>query len=169
MQITLARQFEDVRLKFTMFNKGIGGQDVTEMLERLERDVIARDPDLVIWQAGTNAAIRGMPLDVFKNKLSVGVDRVKKSGADVVLMTPQYVPAVIALTNEDDYISAMETIARENGVGVFKRFQIMRDWVEGEHMPYAQFMIPDGLHLNDFGQRCMGKLLAKAIERTIRD
>ncbi len=169
MQITLARQFEDVRLKFTMFNKGIGGQDVTEMLERLERDVIARDPDLVIWQAGTNAAIRGMPLDVFKNKLSVGVDRVKKSGADVVLMTPQYVPAVIALTNEDDYIGAMETIARENGVGVFKRFQIMRDWVEGEHMPYAQFMIPDGLHLNDFGQRCMGKLMAKAIEKTIRD
>ena len=169
MQITLARQFEDVRLKFTMFNKGIGGQDVTEMLERLDRDVIARDPDLVIWQAGTNAAIRGMPLDVFKNKLSVGVDRVKKAGADVVLMTPQYVPAVIALTNEDDYIDAMETIARENGVGVFKRFQIMRDWVEGEHMPYAQFMIPDGLHLNDFGQRCMGKLMAKAIEKTIRD
>jgi lysophospholipase L1-like esterase len=54
-------------------------------------------------------------------------------------------------------------------VGVFKRFQIIRDWVTGEHMPYAQFMIPDGLHLNDFGQRCIGKLLAKAIEKTIRD
>jgi lysophospholipase L1-like esterase len=169
MEITLARQFQDVRLKFTIFNKGIGGQDVTEMLERLERDVISRDPDLVIWQAGTNAALRGMPLDIFKLKLSTGVERVKKAGADVVLMTPQYVPAVIALSNEDDYIGAMETIAHDLGVGVFKRFQIMRDWVTGEHMPYAQFMISDGLHLNDFGQRCMGKLLAKAVEETIRD
>ena len=169
MEITLARQFQDVRLKFNMFNKGIGGQDVTEMLERLERDVISRDPDLVIWQAGTNAALRGMPLDVFKLKLATGVDRVKKAGADVVLMTPQYVPAVIALTNEDDYIGAMETIAREHGVGVFKRFQIMRDWVTGEHMPYAQFMVTDGLHLNDFGQRCMGKLLAKAVGMTIHE
>ncbi|HEX2885216.1 OpgC domain-containing protein [Vineibacter terrae] len=169
MEISLARQFVDVRLKFAIFNKGIGGQDVTEMLERLDRDVIARDPDLVIWQAGTNAALKGMPLDVFKLKLSAGVERVKKAGADVVLMTPQYVPAVIALSNEDDYIGAMETIARDQGVGVFKRFQIMRDWVTGEHMPYAQFMISDGLHLNDFGQRCMGKLLAKAIEETIRD
>src|SRR5262249_18321631 len=122
-----------------------------------------------IWQAGTNAALRGMPLDVFKLKLSTGVDRVKKAGADIVLMTPQYVPAVIALTNEDDYIGAMETIARESGVGAFKRFQIMRDWVNNEHIPYSQFMIPDGLHLNDYGQRCMGKLLAKAIERQIRD
>jgi lysophospholipase L1-like esterase len=169
MQITLARQFQDVRLNFTIFNKGIGGQDVTEMVERLERDVISRNPDLVIWQAGTNAAIRGMPLDVFKLKLSTGADRVKKAGADVVLMTPQYVPAVVTLPNEDDYVTAMETIAREQNVGVFKRFQIIRDWVTGEHMPYAQFMIPDGLHLNDFGQRCIGKLLAKAIEKTIRD
>jgi lysophospholipase L1-like esterase len=133
------------------------------MLERLERDVISRNPDLVIWQAGTNAALRGMSLDVFKLKLSTGVDRVKTAGADVVLMTPQYVPAVVALPNENDYVGAMETIGRENGVGVFRRFQIMRDWVSGERMPYAQFMIPDGLHLNDFGQRCMGKLLARAI------
>lgn len=163
LEITLAREFQDVRLKFTIFNKGIGGQDIVEMLERLERDVISRNPDLVIWQAGTNAALRGMSLDVFKLKLSTGVDRVKTAGADVVLMTPQYVPAVVALPNENDYVGAMETIGRENGVGVFRRFQIMRDWVSGEKMPYAQFMIPDGLHLNDFGQRCMGKLLARAI------
>lgn len=169
MEIALARRFSDVRLKFTTFNKGIGGQDVNEMFERLDRDVIARDPDLVIWQAGTNAAMRGMPLDVFKAKLASGVERVKKAGADVVLMTPQYVPAVVTLSNEDDYVGAMETIAHDTGAGVFKRFQIMQEWVTGEHMPYAQFMIPDGLHLNDFGQKCMGKLLAKAIERSILD
>jgi lysophospholipase L1-like esterase len=169
MEITLARQFNDVRLKFATFNKGIGGEDVTEMFNRLDRDVISRNPDLVIWQAGTNAAIRGMPLDVFRTKLVAGIDRVRKAGADVVLMTPQYVPAIVTLSNEDDYVGAMEGIARDTGAGVFKRFQIMRDWVTGEHMPYAQFMIPDGLHLNDFGHRCMGKLLAKAIEKTIRD
>ena len=30
-------------------------------------------------------------------------------------------------------------------------------------MPYAQFVISDGLHLNDFGQKCIGKLLSKSI------
>jgi hypothetical protein len=30
-------------------------------------------------------------------------------------------------------------------------------------MPYAQFVQLDGLHLNDFGQKCIGKLLTKAI------
>jgi hypothetical protein len=30
-------------------------------------------------------------------------------------------------------------------------------------MPYAQFVINDGLHLNDFGQKCIAKLLSQAI------
>ena len=30
-------------------------------------------------------------------------------------------------------------------------------------MPYAQFVTNDGLHLNDFGQKCIGKLLSMSI------
>ena len=30
-------------------------------------------------------------------------------------------------------------------------------------MPYAQFVTNDGLHLNDFGQKCIGKLLSQSI------
>ena len=30
-------------------------------------------------------------------------------------------------------------------------------------MTYAQFVTNDGLHLNDFGQKCIGKLLSISI------
>jgi hypothetical protein len=30
-------------------------------------------------------------------------------------------------------------------------------------MPYSQFVQLDGLHLNDFGHKCIGKLLTKSI------
>lgn len=38
----------------TIFNAGIPGNTSAEMLERLDRDCLARDPDLVILLAGTN-------------------------------------------------------------------------------------------------------------------
>jgi len=43
----------------------------------------------------------------------------------------------------------------------------MRGWYN-DGMPYAQFVTSDGLRLNDFGQKCVGKLLSKAILDTIR-
>jgi acyl-CoA thioesterase I len=163
-QVTLTHRFETVHVTFVMLNRGVGGQVVTEMVARLERDVLSHHPDLVIWQAGTNAAMRGMDVETFRLELRAGIDRLKAAGADVVLMTPQYVPAVIALPNEEDYVAAMHAVAAEKGVGVFRRFDIMRHWVMQEHMPFARFIIADGLHLNDFGQRCTGQLLARAVE-----
>ena len=38
----------------------------------------------------------------------------------------------------------------------------MRSWYN-DGMPYAQFVTNDGLHLNDFGQKCIGKLLSMSI------
>jgi acyl-CoA thioesterase-1 len=35
-------------------------------------------------------------------------------------------------------------------------------------MPYAQFVTNDGLHLNDFGQKCIGKLLSMSILNAIK-
>jgi hypothetical protein len=38
----------------------------------------------------------------------------------------------------------------------------MRSWYD-DGMPYAQFVQLDGLHLNDFGQKCIGRLLTRSI------
>src|SRR3954466_8443401 len=42
----------------TIRNRGVGGQTVEALLARLETDVIAMHPTLVIWQVGTNEALR---------------------------------------------------------------------------------------------------------------
>ena len=39
----------------TVANKGKGGEEAPDELNRFDRDVIAEQPDLVIWQVGTNA------------------------------------------------------------------------------------------------------------------
>lgn len=150
-----------------VFNRGVGGQDTDAMAERVERDVIAEKPDLVIFQAGTNAALRRIPVERFRRRLDLGIERSRSGGADVVLMDLQYAPAVISLPDEETYVTAMREAASQNRAGLFQRFNITKSWYDNDNMTWSDFMTSDGLHLNDFGQKCIGKLFAKAVERIV--
>ena len=145
-----------------VFNKGIGGQDAEEMVQRMKQDVKPERAHIVVWQVGTNSAIRRDPLTKFADKLRAGIDIGHSLGANFVMMNLQYVPAVVALPDEEEYARVMAEVAKEKNAGLFRRFEIMRSWYN-DGMPYAQFVTNDGLHLNDFGQKCVGKLLSMSI------
>ncbi len=148
-------------------NRGISGQDVQEMSARMRAEMEGNLPSLVIWQTGTNAAIRQMPHDRFRRWLRDGLGVGRSLGADFVLMNLQYVPAVVAAPDKDAYETIMADTAREYGAGLFRRYDIMRAWYE-DGMPYAQFVQLDGLHLNDFGQKCIGLLLTRALLNVLK-
>ncbi len=145
-----------------VINRGIGGQDVEEMAARMRTEMQHNPASLVIWQTGTNAAIRHMPLEKFDKTLRAGLALGRSLGADFVLMNLQYVPAVVAAPDKEAYERVMADAAKEYGAGLFRRYDIMQAWYQ-DGMPYAQFVQLDGLHLNDFGQKCIGKLLTRSI------
>ena len=149
-------------IKVHVWNKGVGGQDAPEMVDRMKADVKPEHAHIVVWQVGTNSAIRRDPLTKFAKKLREGIDMGHSLGANFVMMNLQYVPAVVALPDEEEYARVMAEVAKEKGAGLFRRFEIMRSWYN-DGMPYAQFVTNDGLHLNDFGQKCIGKLLSQSI------
>jgi len=149
-------------IKIHVWNKGIGGQDAEEMVARMSKDVKPEHAHIVVWQVGTNSAIRRDPLTKFADKLRAGIDIGHSLGANFVMMNLQYVPAVVALPDEEEYARVMAEVAKEKNAGLFRRFEIMRSWYN-DGMPYAQFVTNDGLHLNDFGQKCIGKLLSMSI------
>ncbi|NDH62681.1 MAG: SGNH/GDSL hydrolase family protein [Alphaproteobacteria bacterium] len=162
MQLRIGLEHALPAIDVEVINRGIGGQDVEEMAARMRTEMLENLPSLVVWQTGTNAAIRHMPLDKFESLLRGGLTVGKSLGSDFVLMNLQYVPAVVSLTDEERYEEVMARVAKETGIGLFRRFDIMRSWYD-DGMPYAQFVQLDGLHLNDFGQKCIGRLLTKSI------
>lgn len=165
LQIKLQEAMPGVSVR--VFNKGIGGQDAEEEAARMKADLKPEAAQLVIWQVGTNSAIRRTPLDKFAEKLRAGIDIGRSLGPEFVLMNLQYVPAVVALPDEEEYARVMAEVAKEKGVGLFNRFAIMQAWYN-DGMSYSQFVFNDGLHLNDFGQKCIGKLLSKAILNAVK-
>ena len=65
-----------------VINRGVGGQDAPEELGRLETDVIAVRPQLVIWQVGANGAMRHADPVAFHHMVSEGVAQLRKAGIE---------------------------------------------------------------------------------------
>ncbi len=149
--------------KFAVLNRGASGEDVGNMLARLDTAVIREKPDLVLWQVGTNSVLDDKAVQPHASLLREGLARLKATGADVVLIDPQYAPKVIAKRNADDMVSLIATTAKTARVCHFRRFDLMRHWHETEHLPFKAFVSLDGLHMNDWSYACLAKALGLAI------
>ena len=159
----LARHFPGHEI--TVLNRGVNGEEITDMLARLDSTVIAEHPDLVLWQVGTNSVLRDRSLPPHDPQLREGLMRLKTSGADVVLIDPQYAPKVIAHSNCDRMVSLITATAKAEHIGIFHRFELMRHWYEVEHLPFETFVSADGLHMNDWSYACLAKVLGMAIAK----
>ena len=65
------------------------------MLQRFDSAVIAAKPDLVLWQLGTNSVIRDHKLGDNGDLIRSGLAKIWTTGADVVLIDPQFAPKVM--------------------------------------------------------------------------
>ena len=155
----LAQRLPDQQI--TVLNRGINGEEASEMLARLNADVIAESPDLVLWQVGTNALLRNIPLK--PNSLREGMTRMKRIGADIVLIDPQFAPKYIATADAERVVSVISAVSAAAHVGIFHRFALMRRWHEIDRLPLDTFLAWDGLHMNDWGYACFAKSIGTAI------
>jgi acyl-CoA thioesterase-1 len=146
-----------------VLNRGANGDEDSDILARLERDVLAEKPDLVLWQVGTNALLRDRDLQAAGVAIHEGLVRLKASGADVVLIDPQFAPRVIAKAETGDMVGLLATLAKRDNVNLFRRFAVMQNWHEASGIPFETFVTADDLHMNDWGYGCVAKILADAI------
>ena len=147
--------------EITMVNKGIKSQEAPIELQRFDTDVIAENPDLVIWQVGTNAVWQSPdqnpPPPSFDQTTSAIRDGLvelrKETQADVILMDLQYVPALLTPAKKDKAIAMVEAIselARDAGVNVFRRFAFMKGLYQVEQASFDRMVDPtDDSRLHD--------------------
>jgi lysophospholipase L1-like esterase len=147
----------------TVVNRGVNGEEATDMLARFPTSVIAEEPHLVIWQVGTNSLLRDRPFDVRSRVLQDGIAQLKSRRMDVVLMDPQYVPRVLAKTDHEVAVAQIASVAKEQKVGLLHRYDMMRHWHDIERLAFETFVTSDGLHMNDWGYRCLANSLGIAI------
>ena len=164
LEALLSARLPGIRIR--VLNRGIGGEEEADMLARFDRDVIAEKPDLVLWQVASNAIMRDRQLATQEDLLRAGIARIKRAGADTLLIDPQYTTAIIAHAIARPMVDLIAAEARRQQVATFRRFALMRDWHESQRIPFEAFSIADGLHMNDWGYDCLARNLAAAIARS---
>jgi lysophospholipase L1-like esterase len=150
------------RAKVAVINRGQGGEEAEDFDRRLP-EVIADRPDLVIFQTGTNDAIRSVPLARFEELTRRDIEAFHKAGIDVVLMEPQYSRAVEDAPDFMAYIALVRKLGADYGLPVIRRYELMKSWLATGLLTSAELITEDDLHMADGGYRELAKAAAKTI------
>jgi acyl-CoA thioesterase I len=148
-------------LDFNVIGRGLNGEIAEGAADRMKKEVEETKPDLVVWQVGTNDALRHVSLDKFKHCLKMALSWLADNKIDVVLVDPQYGETLAKDEYYEKVVSAIAEVAREQRVLLVNRFEAMRE-AQAEHGD-TFYLISDNLHMNDRGHRCMAEQLARSI------
>jgi GDSL-like Lipase/Acylhydrolase family len=137
------------------------GQTTAEMAAGLPKILSDDRPELVIWQAGTVDALRGVEPEDFHTSLDQGLDAIAAAGADVIMMNMQYSPRTESMLGVTPFADVMRWVAEQRGVVLFDRLAIMHYWSdEGTFDLYAA---TSGYAMAQRVHECIGRALASQI------
>ena len=126
----------------TVLIRGVGGEEVGDMLKRFDSAVVAARPDLVLWQFGTNSVIRDQMFTDHGAAIRDGLNKIRSTGADIVLIDPQFAPKVIAKSEAEHMVELIATTAKVENVDLFRRYDVMKRWHEVDHLGFETFVSP---------------------------
>ncbi|NLF29294.1 MAG: hypothetical protein GX591_00235 [Planctomycetes bacterium] len=158
--------------QIVVVKSGQGGCDTQGALERLDGEVLAHDPDLVIIlfgandenrRAGTNQNM--VPPAQYASNLTTMVRRCREAGAAVILLTPamKNLGWTSTVGNMAEYAAAARRVGAAEGTCVVDSFQV---WEDLPKLGY-NYMIPLATCLNhpvDMGHEIFLKGLKAAME-----
>lgn len=82
-----------------VINAGIGGNNTIDLLKRIEKDCLSKNPKLTILMVGTNDmnSVKHVPLKDYENNLDAMAKMILKSGSKLLLMTilPAFEPDLL--------------------------------------------------------------------------
>jgi acyl-CoA thioesterase-1 len=162
-QLELALQHRYPGVAITVLNKGVAGETADQMAARMERDVLAEMPALVLWEVGIADAVRATNLDEFTASLQAGVTQLHEHWIDAMLIDMQYSPDTTSVINFQPYLDGLHHIGDLTGAYVFRRYDIMKYWSDAGVFNFTDVPKSERRELASKVYACLGERLADAI------
>lgn len=146
-----------------MVNAGISGHTTVNALARIDRDVLAHNPDLVTVMFGLNDMTR-VSIEDYESNLKLIITKCRSIGAEVVLATPNNVVTTGSRPTEKliRYCEVVRRVGREVGAPVcdcYREMDGLRD-LDGSAW---RLLMSDAIHPNMDGHKVVAQLLARTI------
>ena len=167
-ELELALQHRYPGVPISVLNKGVAGETAEQMAARMERDAIAENPALVIWEVGTADAVRATNLDEFTATLQAGITQLHEHRIDAMLVDMQYSPDTTSVINFQPYLDGLHQIGDLADAYVFRRYDIMKHWSEAGVFNFTDVPKSERRELATKVYACLGERLADAIDYAVR-
>jgi hypothetical protein len=160
--VELSRDFPQATV--TVVNLARLRQTSAAVARRLEKEVITKNPSLVIWETGTVDAVRKVELGEFQDTLQSAVALLKRN-SEVVLMDMQFSRGVQSFVDFEPYRKVLQQVSDLNDIPLFPRTELMREWSETGEIDYR---VKDKQQRRDMARklyRCIGAAVAVFLTR----
>lgn len=152
-------RLKDVRV----VNAGIGGETAEASVDRLEAQLAKTKFDLVVWQVGTNDAVRGDDEGRFRALLERGLRAARAARAELVFLDQQFYPTIRDPLKYERFVQLIHTVAQEYGAPVLSRYKLMKTWGERSPRELPTMLASDGFHMSDRGYHCLASAMGGAM------
>jgi lysophospholipase L1-like esterase len=165
-------------LGFEVIGAGVSGNKVTDLQQRLARDVIGRKPSIVVIYIGINDVwhwalknLKGTSKEDFEAGLREVTARIQYSGARVILCTPSVIGEKHDGSNsQDPMLEEYAQIIREVALSLGATLCDLRKAFHGYLIVHNTenkeqgILTYDGVHLSDEGNRFVAQELLKFLD-----
>jgi len=145
-----------------------GGHKVTDLLKRVDNDVLAKKPTIVVIQIGVNDASAGVTPELFKTQLEELIGKLQQGGSQVIQCTctcriEGYDPQNAMDKKLDALAEVARLIARDKQLPLVNlRKAFIEYWKthNPENKPKG-FLTYDGNHWNETGHKFVAEQMLK--------
>ncbi len=164
-------------LGIEVIGAGISGNKVPDLQRRLEKDVLAKMPTIVVIYIGINDVwhgekdpAKGTLPDAFSSGLKDVVDRCKAAGATVVICTPTVIGEKKEGANSQDqrldqYSDLSRGLAKEQKLPLCDLRKAFADHLKDHNPDNAEkgVLTSDRVHLNDAGNKFVAETMLRVL------
>jgi len=163
--------------QYELVGAGIGGNKIYDLYLRMEKDVLAQHPDLVVIWVGVNDVWHkasfgtGTDYDKFGIFYDAVVKKIQATGAKVVVVTPAAIGEKTDYSNAQDgdlnqYSAWIRKYAAENQLGLVDLRKTFHEYSVANNPANKEsgILTYDRVHLNDKGNAHVAEEMWKVIQ-----
>ena len=170
-----------------VINAGVGGNRSSQLLKRLERDVLSKQPTVVVLMVGTNDRLNSggfIDIKAYRKNVVSLIDQIQAGGAKVVLMTPPTCIPELLFTRHDSTKYADQApkarmqevrtdlleLSRQKHIPVIDFHDYLIDHKIADASKTSVIRNPansgvkDGVHLTPAGYQLLARLVAEKLK-----
>ena len=148
-------------LDVVMINRGVSGELASQAAARIKNEVALVEPDLVLWQVGTNDALAYVPLDDLEATVVETLEWLKEHKVDTVLVGLQYIDRMEQDEHYGKVREMLRTVATKQNVLIVRRYEAQRLLSQAQASGGGLF--PDEFQRTETGYTCLAQYMARAI------